>query len=129
MKETIGLADVQEQRNIIAYLKGKLKYVNAAETIHEIIVAEMTNRDLEIPVGKRQAALYYALSMEGCVDNWTQKEFVDFIKMLSMVNPEVKGVNSPTMSHHLNCVAVKLDSKYIRAKIKKVIAPYIEESL
>lgn len=128
LKETIGLADVQEQRNIIAYLKGKLKYMNAAETIHEIIVAEMTNRDLDIPVGKRQAALYYALSMEGCVDNWTQKEFVDFIKMLSMVNPEVKGVNSPTMSHHLNSVAVKQDSKYIRAKIKKVIAPYIAES-
>jgi hypothetical protein len=32
------------------------------------------------------------------------------------------------MSHHLNSVAVKQDSKYIRAKIKKVIAPYIAES-
>ena len=127
LKETIGLTDVQGSNNVLKYLRGKLKYVNTAESILEIIVTEMTNRESDLPAGKRQAALYYALSMEGCVDSWTQKEFVDFIKMLSMVNPEVKGVNSPTMSHHLNSDEVKQDSKQIRSQIKNAIAPYTAE--
>ena len=128
LKETIAIADAKEQRNVLTYLRGKLKYVNTAEAILEIIITEMTNRDSDLPAGKRQAALYYALSMENCVDNWMQKEFVDFIKMLSMVNSDVKGVNSPTMSYHLNSDEVRQDSKYIRSQIKEIIAPYIAKS-
>ena len=128
LKETIAIADAKEQRNVLTYLRGKLKYGNTAEAILEIIITEMTNRDSDLPAGKRQTALYYALSMENCIVNWTQKEFVDFIRMLSMVNPEVKGVNGPTMSHHLNSDEVRQDSKYIRSQIKEIIAPYIAKS-
>ena len=127
LKETISASEEEDEKNVLDYLKGKLKYENTAEAILEIIVDEMTGGDSDLPAGKRQAAFYYALSMENCIIEWMQKEFVDFVTMLSVINPEVKGVNRSTLSHYLNSEEVKQNSGTIRIKIHQAIAPFIAE--
>lgn len=87
----------------------------------------MTGCDSDHPAGKRQAALYYALSMGNCIIKWMQKEFVDFVTMLSVINPQVKGVNRSTLSYYLNSEEVKQNSGTIRIKIHQAIAPFIAE--
>ena len=87
----------------------------------------MTSGDSDLPAGKRQAALYYALLMENCIIEWMQKEFVDFVTMLSVINSEVKGVNRSPLSHYLNSEEVKQNSGAIRIKIHQAIAPFIAE--
>lgn len=132
LKDAIGYVGVDAKMNLLTILESKLKYENTAEAIFNIIINVMTDNNSDLPGGKREAALYYALTMSDCINMWTQKDFVDFVKMMAMVNPEVRGFVGPsTICTYLNPSEnpdVMQYSGLVQVKIRSAIAPYIAKS-
>ena len=127
LRETMGLAGIEARKNVLEHLQKMVRYKNSAPGLLDLVITVMTDKGSSLPEGKRQAALYYALSMSDGVNIWEQKDFVDFIKKLSMIDPEVKGVNPSTMSTYLNAENRDEMMRYsdsIKTEIGKIIAPF-----
>lgn len=68
LRETMGLAGIEARKNVLEHLQKMVRYKNSAPGLLDLVITVMTDKGSSLPEGKRQAALYFAMSMSDGVN-------------------------------------------------------------